>query len=149
MKMIALAMDSSCAGPINIPRLTMKVVTPAGGCGVFAQVSTKVIRATDNAAARRCAVVRPSAGADIRKQARCEKSQPDGAAGCEDDQGQQRGIQAAALTAPRFFRSGVKRLLSRRFPLDPAGPWQCDLTSGGTSSLRINSYWRVRPGQNR
>ncbi len=42
MKMIAPSMDSSSAGVLKIPRLMINVVAPAGGCGLFVQVSTSV-----------------------------------------------------------------------------------------------------------
>jgi len=57
-------MESSCAGVVRTPRLTMSVVAPAGGWGMRSVVSTKVVSATDRAPASTCIAVKPPTGAD-------------------------------------------------------------------------------------
>jgi hypothetical protein len=60
----APAIESSCTGVVRTPRLTMRVVAPAGGGGMRSVVSTRVVSATERAPARTCIAVNPPTGAD-------------------------------------------------------------------------------------
>src|SRR5215212_1215499 len=58
-KMTPAAMAASCAGVVKKPRLTMRVVAPAGGCGEERMVRRAIVIRIESAADPMCGSVTP------------------------------------------------------------------------------------------